>query len=270
ANRKHDGKHHPHSFSSFLHEGSSRRKVNFCTLEWEKKDLADVLIPVSLVLEVQERFENMVYGYFLGKKVVFSVVERKLNSSFKLSKEELTFVPVWIKFHGVPASKFTTDGLSLIATHLGTPIMLDLYSVITCVPSWGRMDYVRTLVDIRDHQALKDTMVISVPNPMQTWDGSNHSLPKQQVPKSAYQTKTNSTPVSNSFSNIEEDNGKKGEYSLESGFTSLNQFDLFTKDDEMSMLRGLHVSDDDRDEDDGSDETTHSYKSLSNSIGDNT
>ncbi|GKD85357.1 hypothetical protein Tco_1356511 [Tanacetum coccineum] len=98
----------------------------------------------------------------------------------------------------------------------------------------------------------------------------NHSLRKQQVPKSAYQTKTNSTPVSNSFSNIEEDNGKKGEYSLESGFTSLNQFDLFTKDDEMSMLRGLHESDDDRDEDDGSDETTHSYKSLSNSTGDNT
>nr|GEV73021.1 hypothetical protein [Tanacetum cinerariifolium] len=36
----------------------------------------------------------------------------------------------------------------------------------------------------------------------------NHGLPKQQVPKSAYQNKTISTPVSNMFSDLEEDNGK--------------------------------------------------------------
>ncbi|GJX68872.1 zinc knuckle CX2CX4HX4C containing protein, partial [Tanacetum coccineum] len=75
ANRQHDGKHRPLSFASFLHEESSRRKVNFRTLETKKTDLADVLIPMLSVLEVQSGFENTLYGYFLGKKVAFLVVE---------------------------------------------------------------------------------------------------------------------------------------------------------------------------------------------------
>ncbi|GJX89108.1 ARID DNA-binding domain-containing protein [Tanacetum coccineum] len=81
----------------------------------------------------------------------------KWNPSSKLSKEELTFVPVWIKFHGVLGSTFTTDGLSAIAIHLGTPV-IDLCTVTTCVQSWGRVDYARALVDIRADRALKDTM----------------------------------------------------------------------------------------------------------------
>ncbi|GJU16864.1 hypothetical protein Tco_1144830 [Tanacetum coccineum] len=36
----------------------------------------------------------------------------------------------------------------------------------------------------------------------------NHCLAKQHMPKSAYQKKTTSTPVSNSFSALEEDNEK--------------------------------------------------------------
>ncbi|GJY11607.1 hypothetical protein Tco_0380916 [Tanacetum coccineum] len=52
ANRQHDGNHRPYSFASFLHEESSRRKVNIRTLEAEKTDLADALILMLSVLEV--------------------------------------------------------------------------------------------------------------------------------------------------------------------------------------------------------------------------
>nr|GEV87960.1 hypothetical protein [Tanacetum cinerariifolium] len=52
---------------------------------------------------------------------------RKWSQSYVLSKKELTFVLVWIKFH-------------------------------------GGMDYVRALVDIRVDRALIETMVISIPN----------------------------------------------------------------------------------------------------------
>ncbi|GJU83901.1 zinc knuckle CX2CX4HX4C containing protein [Tanacetum coccineum] len=64
---------------------------------------------------------------------------RKWSPSYVLSKEELTFVLVWIKFHGIHISVFTVDGLSAIATLLGTLIMVD--------------------------QALMETMMISIPNP---------------------------------------------------------------------------------------------------------
>nr|GEU38861.1 putative ribonuclease H protein At1g65750 family [Tanacetum cinerariifolium] len=251
ANRQHDGN-HPHSFASFLHEESSRIKVTSRTLEIEKTYLADVLILMLSVLEVQAWFDNTLYGNFLRKKVTFSVVEMYILNA-------------WQK-HGVQKNSC---------------------NVITCLQSWGHIDYAQALVDIQADRALKDRMVISVPNPdsngvtMHTIKGvptphvgkhgtrGNHSLRKEQVPKSAYQIKMNSTSVFNSFYTVEEYNGKNGEYSSEYGFTSPNQFDLLTKDDGMSMLRGLQEMDDDRDEDDGYDETTHSSKSLGNSTGGN-
>nr|GEX51409.1 reverse transcriptase domain-containing protein [Tanacetum cinerariifolium] len=61
-------------------------------------------------------------------------------------------------------SAFTSDGLSAIATRLGTPIMLDSCTITTCMQSKGRMDFARALIDIRDNRALQDTMVISIPN----------------------------------------------------------------------------------------------------------
>ncbi|GKE89066.1 hypothetical protein Tco_1566541, partial [Tanacetum coccineum] len=94
--------------------------------------------------------------------------------------------------------------------------------------------------------------------------------------------------MSNSFYTLEEDNGtpmddlvdgtkkkvgapprktgiwsgKKGDYSSKLGFTSPNPFDLLTKDDGKRMLRDLTESNDDPDEDDGSDEMAHFSKSL--------
>ncbi|GJY01623.1 reverse transcriptase domain-containing protein [Tanacetum coccineum] len=200
-------------FASVLHEESSKNKVNFCTLVTDDTNSANVLIRMSSVLEVYASLEGVLeHGPWLIRNVLF--ILRKWTPNSMLTKEELTSVPVWIKFHGVPVSAFTTDGLSVIATRLGTPIMV------------GR--------------ALKDTMIISVPNligngvtmhtikgetsndgfqtiqrkdsrgPLGSKQGTigNHSLSKQQMPKSAYQKKMTSTLVSNAFSALEEDNEK--------------------------------------------------------------
>nr|GEV82928.1 protein trichome birefringence-like 34 [Tanacetum cinerariifolium] len=50
--RQHDGMHRPLVFASFLDEEPSKKKVNFCTLQMEQTNLADVLIHMSLILEV--------------------------------------------------------------------------------------------------------------------------------------------------------------------------------------------------------------------------
>ncbi|GJT35325.1 hypothetical protein Tco_0925744 [Tanacetum coccineum] len=135
---------------------------------------------------------------------------------------------VWIKFYGVPVSAFTCDGLSVIDTRLSTPIMLIFVYYHHKDASLGHMNYARALVDIRDDRALEDTMVISVPTlvgngvTMHTikrmfvhdpliskhGTGGTHSLPKQQVPKFAYQRKTTSTLVSNAFSALEKNDEK--------------------------------------------------------------
>nr|GEY65131.1 hypothetical protein [Tanacetum cinerariifolium] len=122
----------------------------------------------EVVLEVEARFANH----------LFSIV-RKWTSSSKLVKEEFTSVPMWIKFHGVLVLVFTADGLSVIVTRLGTPIMLDSCTRSTCLQSLRIMDYACVLIDIKACRILKDTL-----------------------------KKTTSTPVSNSFFDIEKDNEK--------------------------------------------------------------
>ncbi|GKC87339.1 hypothetical protein Tco_1147988, partial [Tanacetum coccineum] len=45
-----------------------------------------------------------------------------------LLKEDVGNVLVWVKFHGVPMTTFSEDGLSVIATKFGTPLILDTYT----------------------------------------------------------------------------------------------------------------------------------------------
>ncbi|GKC84880.1 ARID DNA-binding domain-containing protein [Tanacetum coccineum] len=54
-----------------------------------------------------------------------------------LLKEDVSTVPVWVKLYGVPVTAFSNDGLSAIATKLGTPLMLhsftsDMYMRSSC------------------------------------------------------------------------------------------------------------------------------------------
>lgn len=203
------------SYASVVNGGPSGQKLNFRLLETPAcMDNADVQIPMSSVLKANSRFENTLYGYFLGKRVAFPVVEnyvmnvwkkygitkammnaqgffffkfdsdtgldgvlengpwfirktpivlKKWSSTASLLKEDLVSVPIWVKFHGVPIAAFTEDGLSAIASKLGTPLMLDSYTSSMCVNSWGRLDFARALIDVRADRVPKDTMVVSVP-----------------------------------------------------------------------------------------------------------
>ncbi|GJS48398.1 putative reverse transcriptase domain-containing protein [Tanacetum coccineum] len=188
------------------------------------------------------------------------------NPGSKLSKEELTSVHVWIKFHVVPVSSFTIDRLSDIAIRLGTPVMLDSFP--NPDGNGVTMHTIKELGEIRRNgkRWFPNYSADGVRTPYVNKHGTrgNHSLPKQQdngTPKDdlvdSTKKKAGAPP-----SNTGIWSGYKGEYSLESGFTSPNSFDLLTNNDGKSMLCGLQESDDDPDEEDGSDETAHSSKSL--------
>ncbi|GJS61883.1 retrotransposon protein, putative, ty1-copia subclass [Tanacetum coccineum] len=84
-------------------------------------------------------------------------------SFVSLSKEDVVNVPVWVKIHGVPVTTFTEDGLSAIATKIGTHLMLDSYTSDMCIQSWGRSSYARAMIEIRDDVELKDTIVVAMP-----------------------------------------------------------------------------------------------------------
>ncbi|GKA63606.1 hypothetical protein Tco_0763212 [Tanacetum coccineum] len=65
-----------------------------------------------------------------------------------------------VKLHGVPVTVFSEDGLSTIATKLGTPLMLDSYTSDMCIQSWGRSSYVRAMIEVRANVELKDTIMV--------------------------------------------------------------------------------------------------------------
>ncbi|GKC06005.1 zinc knuckle CX2CX4HX4C containing protein [Tanacetum coccineum] len=104
----------------------------------------DVWLPLDSVHEVNDKMKNSLYGYFIGKRLAFPVVEwffsstvgvdlvlrddpwmirgvliflNKWSPSVSLLKEDLSRIPVWVKFHDVPLVAYTSDGLSLITTN---------------------------------------------------------------------------------------------------------------------------------------------------------
>ncbi|GJU46965.1 reverse transcriptase domain-containing protein [Tanacetum coccineum] len=80
-----------------------------------------------------------------------------------LTKNEVTKVPVWIKLHEIPLVAYSEDGLSLIATQVGKPIMLDAFTSQMCSESWGRIGYARALVEISAMTELKTEVTMAVP-----------------------------------------------------------------------------------------------------------
>nr|GEV72595.1 hypothetical protein [Tanacetum cinerariifolium] len=80
-----------------------------------------------------------------------------------LMKEDVGNVLVWVKLRGVLVTAFSKDGLSVLATKLGTLLMLDSYTSDMCIQSWGKSSYVRALIKIRTDVELKDTIMVAMP-----------------------------------------------------------------------------------------------------------
>ncbi|GJV07284.1 retrotransposon protein, putative, ty1-copia subclass [Tanacetum coccineum] len=63
----------------------------------------------------------------------------------------------------VPVTAFSEDGLSAIATKLGTPLILDSYTSDICMQSCGRSSYSRVMIELRADVELKDNIVVAMP-----------------------------------------------------------------------------------------------------------
>ncbi|GJX21978.1 RNA-directed DNA polymerase, eukaryota, reverse transcriptase zinc-binding domain protein [Tanacetum coccineum] len=137
---------------------------------------------------ISERFVNIAYGFFLGKRVAYLVLNEwfnsmvdnglwfirnhplilsKWNPDVDLLKEDIGNVPVWVKLHGVPVTTFSEDGLNAIATKLGTPLMLDSYTSDMCLQSWDRPVSKKTTASPRDNEkkGVAHTNEVSNSNP---------------------------------------------------------------------------------------------------------
>nr|GEY10625.1 hypothetical protein [Tanacetum cinerariifolium] len=123
------------------------------------RNRVDVVVPVeSIGLLIQ-------HGFFLGKREAYLVVANYVRNTWdvNLLKEDVGNVSVWFKLHGVPVIAFSKDGLSAIATKIGTPLMLESYTSDMCIQSWGRSSYARGLIEVQADVKLKDNIVTAMP-----------------------------------------------------------------------------------------------------------
>ncbi|GJU91234.1 sodium/hydrogen exchanger 6 [Tanacetum coccineum] len=92
------------------------------------------------------------------------IILKKWSMKTSLQKEELTHIPIWLKLHDVPIQVFEEDGISLIATYLGKPIMLDSYTSSMCKDSWGRSSFARCLIKINLEADFMESITIGIPD----------------------------------------------------------------------------------------------------------
>ncbi|GJW47327.1 hypothetical protein Tco_0078973 [Tanacetum coccineum] len=96
-----------------------------------------------------------------------------------LLKQDVGNVSVWVKLHGVPLIAFSEDGLSAIATKLGTSLMLDSYTSDIYILSWGRSSYARALIEVQENMELKDNIVDECPKNIDSDVVKNMKKPSQ-------------------------------------------------------------------------------------------
>nr|GEX11702.1 hypothetical protein [Tanacetum cinerariifolium] len=153
-------------FANLLKPNDTTNKIHFRTLvNDERVESVDCVLPKDAAAKVKSRYGNSIVGFFLGSDQVIDkgpwmirkspIILSKWSPSVSLKKGEVTKVPVWVKMYNVPVLAYSEDGLSLLATQIGKPIMLDAFTSSMCVESWGRISFARALIEIDAGVGLK-------------------------------------------------------------------------------------------------------------------
>ncbi|GJS63678.1 zinc knuckle CX2CX4HX4C containing protein [Tanacetum coccineum] len=166
----------------------SKAKANFC-LSFSKKLCvgATFSIPRKVVETVSTRFANTSYGYFIGKRIAFSIMEYYVRNNwgkygltrimmnskgfffFQLKNtkglEDVLENGPWMICNSPIILKKQTMNTRLCKDELTRiqPIMFDSYTSVMCIESWGRSSFAQCLIEINVEDVLKESLTIGVP-----------------------------------------------------------------------------------------------------------
>ncbi|GJZ03193.1 trichome birefringence-like protein 3 [Tanacetum coccineum] len=177
------------SFVNVVADTKSVPKVNFRTLNNDEKvDDSDFVLPMDAItglrislliqsLKIIKDDDGFYFFKFASKTGVDQVLEQgpwmirntpiiltKWSANLALTKDKVTKVPVWVKMHKVPVVAYYEDGLSLIATQVGRPIMLDTFTSEKCADPWGRLGFARALIEVGADKELKQEVTMAIHN----------------------------------------------------------------------------------------------------------
>ncbi|GJU66176.1 trichome birefringence-like protein 3 [Tanacetum coccineum] len=104
----------------------------------EKIDNSDFVLPITAIHAMKHKFENSLFAPLKGLEEVLKQGSWLIrNIPLMLTKwspkDKVTKVSIWVKLNKVPVVAYSEDGLSLIATQIGNPVMLDVFTSAMCV-----------------------------------------------------------------------------------------------------------------------------------------
>ncbi|GJY18406.1 putative reverse transcriptase domain, reverse transcriptase zinc-binding domain protein [Tanacetum coccineum] len=182
----------PGSFASVIQNNDSKKVIKIKELRnSEKVDGAAVAIPLEAVEAVCSRFANTLYGYFIGTRLAFPLVENYVKNTWakyglkRIQLHEDFFMFQFNSKEGM--EKVLVDGPWMIRREplilnvwsqntilkkdeirsvpvLGRPNHSGLVQRVICVrDSWGRNIYARILIEVSAENDLKKDLVVAIP-----------------------------------------------------------------------------------------------------------
>ncbi|PWA52339.1 ATPase, F1/V1/A1 complex, alpha/beta subunit, Zinc knuckle CX2CX4HX4C [Artemisia annua] len=83
----------------------------------------------------------------------------------KLEKGVITKVPVWVRFHRLPAVVYSETVIRLIAERVGRLMRMDEGTSAMCINPWGRNSYARCLIELSAVHDLLEFVEVDIPLP---------------------------------------------------------------------------------------------------------
>ncbi|KAJ9536697.1 hypothetical protein OSB04_un000082 [Centaurea solstitialis] len=175
------------TFASIVGKSSSD-SLSFFPLK--DKAQSCVHIPVELAKEAMKTHHATLFGYFLGPRIPFPIVETYVKTAWSkygfmsammnnngvplfvaqwdptkgLSKPIHNTCPLWIKLHNIPLVAFNREGISRIASALGVPKQMDACTASMCDKDWGRPGFAKVLVEVWAVGELKRELEVVIPS----------------------------------------------------------------------------------------------------------
>ncbi|GJV94626.1 hypothetical protein Tco_1546203 [Tanacetum coccineum] len=112
--------------------------------------------PIVLYVDITTKFTS-----YVGVAGASTKEQPNFSSNFHPLVADPVFNCVNIS---IPRKVVEKDGISLIATFIRKPIMLDSYTSSMCMDSWGRSSFAQCLIEVNSKADLVDVVTIGIPS----------------------------------------------------------------------------------------------------------
>ncbi|GJX36852.1 RNA-directed DNA polymerase, eukaryota, reverse transcriptase zinc-binding domain protein [Tanacetum coccineum] len=120
-------------------------------------DVVDKLGTDSNGNKVQEGMNNVVEmsPWMVNGK---PLMVQKWNPDIGMEKTEHDKISLWVKFTNVPMEAWGVEGLIVVASSVGKPIIMDYMTAKVCKTRTGRTEYARILIEISVEKGFKENV----------------------------------------------------------------------------------------------------------------